>query len=116
MTRFEHEWAPGRPMTIEHCAQCGAPRNRAKPTECPVRLREVLDVTTAELGDVVERFQVFVTAVQTSLGAPAWEYPGQVIRDVQATVADSARVARTPGCQCHWEEGDSPCRVHGEEE
>lgn len=23
---------------------------------------------------------------------------------------------RTPGCQCQWEEGDSPCRVHGESE
>lgn len=23
---------------------------------------------------------------------------------------------RAPGCQCHWEEGDSPCRVHGEDE
>jgi len=23
---------------------------------------------------------------------------------------------REPGCQCHWEEGDSPCPVHGENE
>ena len=23
---------------------------------------------------------------------------------------------RQPGCQCHQEAGDSPCRVHGEEE
>lgn len=21
--------------------------------------------------------------------------------------------SRSPGCQCHWEEGDSSCRVHG---
>ena len=23
---------------------------------------------------------------------------------------------REPGCACHWEEGDSPCPVHGEDE
>lgn len=23
---------------------------------------------------------------------------------------------RPPGCQCQWEAGDSPCRVHGEDE
>ncbi len=23
---------------------------------------------------------------------------------------------RAPGCRCHWEEGDSTCPVHGEEE
>ena len=23
---------------------------------------------------------------------------------------------REPGCICHWEEGDSPCPVHGEDE
>ncbi len=28
--------------------------------------------------------------------------------------ADTQR--REPGCQCQWEVGDSPCRVHGEEE
>lgn len=22
---------------------------------------------------------------------------------------------REPGCECHWEEGDSPCPVHGDE-
>lgn len=22
--------------------------------------------------------------------------------------------SREPGCQCQWEAGDSPCRVHGE--
>jgi hypothetical protein len=25
-------------------------------------------------------------------------------------------VPRAPGCQCQWEEGDSPCVVHGENE
>jgi len=25
-------------------------------------------------------------------------------------------VERTIGCKCHWEEGDSPCPVHGENE
>lgn len=24
------------------------------------------------------------------------------------------KVPRNPGCLCHWEEGDSPCPVHGE--
>ncbi|MEY4548963.1 MAG: hypothetical protein RL685_5158 [Pseudomonadota bacterium] len=24
--------------------------------------------------------------------------------------------AREPGCQCHWEVGDSPCSVHGADE
>ena len=24
-------------------------------------------------------------------------------------------VQRAPGCVCHWEEGDSPCPVHGDE-
>lgn len=23
---------------------------------------------------------------------------------------------RAPGCQCHLEEGDSPCRIHGDED
>lgn len=23
---------------------------------------------------------------------------------------------REPGCKCHWEAGDSPCTVHGEDE
>lgn len=27
-----------------------------------------------------------------------------------------ADAARKPGCLCQWEEGDSPCPVHGEEE
>lgn len=26
------------------------------------------------------------------------------------------KVKRIPGCECHLEEGDSPCRVHGEDE
>lgn len=26
------------------------------------------------------------------------------------------KVTREPGCRCHWEEGDSPCPVHGENE
>lgn len=25
-------------------------------------------------------------------------------------------VPRAPGCRCQWEEGDSPCPVHGDEE
>lgn len=29
---------------------------------------------------------------------------------------DPDKVKREPGCQCHWEVGDSPCRVHGENE
>lgn len=27
-----------------------------------------------------------------------------------------ARSRRASGCQCQWEAGDSPCRVHGEDE
>ncbi len=26
-----------------------------------------------------------------------------------------APIKRLPGCKCHWEEGDSPCPVHGDE-
>lgn len=29
---------------------------------------------------------------------------------------EEAATARKPGCQCHWEEGDSPCPVHDEDE
>lgn len=30
--------------------------------------------------------------------------------------ADSEKQRRTEGCLCHWEEGDSPCPEHGDEE
>jgi uncharacterized Zn finger protein (UPF0148 family) len=46
MNQIEHEWAETRPMTIEHCKHCGTPRNRAKPTECPVLLRAALNERT----------------------------------------------------------------------
>jgi hypothetical protein len=29
---------------------------------------------------------------------------------------DGEYIARKPGCLCQWEEGDSPCPVHGESE
>lgn len=28
---------------------------------------------------------------------------------------DTASHDREPGCLCHWEEGDSPCPVHGDD-
>lgn len=32
------------------------------------------------------------------------------------SVEESDTVPRPAGCQCQWEAGDSPCRVHGEDE
>ena len=29
---------------------------------------------------------------------------------------DTEAWQREPRCLCHWEEGDSPCPVHGEDE
>jgi hypothetical protein len=31
-------------------------------------------------------------------------------------LTDDEWKARKPGCLCQWEEGDSPCPVHGESE
>lgn len=33
-----------------------------------------------------------------------------------ADPASADREPREPGCKCHWEVGDSPCPVHGENE
>jgi len=32
------------------------------------------------------------------------------------SVLDEEKGPRVPGCECHMEEGDSPCPVHGTEE
>lgn len=50
----------------------------------------------------------------------------QALRDLDALRAKPVRepskrripdaVPRTPGCRCHWEEGDSPCPVHVHED
>lgn len=39
--------------------------------------------------------------------------PGMAVVHV---MVDEDVVPRPPGCQCQWEAGDSPCRVHGEDE
>ncbi len=41
---------------------------------------------------------------------------GEHTFDRGCTLTEDDTKARDPGCKCHWEEGDSPCPVHGEEE
>lgn len=33
-----------------------------------------------------------------------------------STTSDDVVTSREPGCPCQWEEGDSPCPVHGEDD
>lgn len=35
---------------------------------------------------------------------------------IDAEIEEDARHERERGCLCHWETGDSPCPVHGEDE
>ena len=35
---------------------------------------------------------------------------------LRATIRDLDTEPRTPGCECQLEAGDSPCRVHGEDD
>lgn len=44
----------------------------------------------------------------------AWDMAG--CRPPEPPDVDDDKKPREPGCLCHWEEGDSPCPVHGEEE
>jgi hypothetical protein len=43
------------------------------------------------------------------------EYPPPPTAPVKPSADDDTQ-PRVPGCQCHWEVGDSPCRVHGDDE
>lgn len=38
--------------------------------------------------------------------------PGSDTPNLNRMIEDSKK--RTAGCQCQWEEGDSPCKVHGD--
>ena len=92
------------------------------------RLRHALKVVQADLaahGEVTDfgRQLIEVTLSGTapspaaSTPPPAQEAPaaaggmGETIVD-----ADSDTVPRVSGCKCQWEQGDSPCPVHGEDE
>ena len=41
--------------------------------------------------------------------------PPSTIRDLEQWVKIFKVALDSPKCQCQWEAGDSPCRVHGEE-
>ena len=43
----------------------------------------------------------------------AFAFFGQAAPD-ECPFCASENVTRKPGCLCQWEEGDSPCPVHGE--
>ena len=56
---------------------------------------------------------------------PIWSPVTYVYRDGSIIAPDPSqpaepqvddKVKRIPGCECHLEVGDSPCRVHGEDE
>lgn len=41
--------------------------------------------------------------------------PRWILGQVQEILDGPNTEPRKNGCECQWEEGDSPCRVHGEE-
>ena len=47
--------------------------------------------------------------------AKAMKPRGDVLEPIASAYPDFDRKPREPGCQCDREEGDSPCRVHGDE-
>ena len=74
-----------------------------------------------ELGLIKEVFQAAV-ANRRGKGGQQVPYhgdfcsiPPSTIRDLENWVKIFKAALDSPKCQCQWEAGDSPCRVHGEE-
>lgn len=75
------------------------------------------------------QWRAFDEAVSGDLAAQVWEECPYVCPGchavapercapgcIDAEIEEDARHEREPGCLCHWEEGDSPCPVHDEDE
>ena len=41
--------------------------------------------------------------------------PPSTVRELEWWATRFKEALKEPKCQCQWEAGDSPCRVHGEE-